>query len=118
MKNKLALIAFAIGAVAFVSGCDRRHENAPPPAPQAQAPAPPMVAGAVPYYYYPDVEVYYQPESRVYWWFGGGVWVSGPQPPSTIVLRDNARVMVNLNVSEPWRQHETVLRQHPRDKQR
>ncbi|MGD0651734.1 MAG: hypothetical protein ABSA97_11450 [Verrucomicrobiia bacterium] len=113
MKNKLALLAIAIGAVVLVSGCDQRRETTPPPAPQAQAPAPATVAVAVPYYYYPDVEVYYHPETKVYWWHGDGAWVSGPRPPSTIVLRDDARVTVNLNVSEPWRQHETVLKQHP-----
>lgn len=80
---------------------------------QAPAPGPTAVAVAVPYYYYPDVEVYYHPESRVYWWHGGGGWISGPQLPSTYVLREDARVTVNLNVAEPWRQHEAVLRQHP-----
>lgn len=106
MKNKLTLLAIAIGAAGFVSGCNQRRETAPPPTPQAQA-------VAVPYYYYPDVEVYYHPEAKVYWWHGGGGWVSGPRPPAPIVLRDDARVTVNLNGSEPWRQHEVVLKQHP-----
>ncbi|MGA2221372.1 MAG: hypothetical protein ABSH21_06285 [Verrucomicrobiia bacterium] len=109
MKNKLALLPIALGVAVLVSGCNQ----APPPAPQAQAAAPATVAVAVPYYYYPDVEVYYRPETKVYWWHGDGAWVSGPRPPSTIVLRDDARVTVNLNGSEPWRQHETVLKQYP-----
>jgi len=95
MKNKLALLPIALGVAVLVSGCNQ----APPPAPQAQAAAPATGAGAVPYYYYPDVEVYYRPETKVYWWHGDGAWVSGPRPPSTIVLRDDARVTVNLNGS-------------------
>ena len=118
MKSKLTLLASALGVAVLVSGCGRRRETAQPsPAPQAPAPAA-VLAQPVAYYYYPDVEVYYHPETRVYWWFDAGVWVSGPRPPSTIVLRDDARVTVNLNVSEPWRQHEAVLKQHPRSGRR
>jgi hypothetical protein len=123
MKNKLTLFPIALGVAVLVSGC----YQAPPPPPQTQAPAPQaqapvpapaQVVAAVPYYYYPDVEVYYHPETRVYWWHGDGRWDSGPRPPSTIVLKDDARVKVNLNTSEPWRQHETVVKQHPHGEKR
>jgi hypothetical protein len=117
MKSSLTLFVIALGVAVLVSGCGKKSETAQSPAPQAQAPAAApaeVLAQPVAYYYYPDVEVYYHPEARIYWWVDAGAWVSGPRPPSTIVLRDNARVMVNLNVAQPWRQHETVLRQHPR----
>ena len=117
MKSELIPVVIALGVAVLLGGCGKKNDKAQPPAPQAQAPAAApaaVLAQPVAYYYYPDVEVYYHPETRVYWWFDAGAWVSGPRPPSRIVLRDNARVQVNLNVSQPWRQHEVVLKQHPR----
>jgi len=129
MKSELTLLASALGVAVFVSGCYERRETAPPLPPQteapAAAPAPAQAAVSVvvqappvAYYYYPDVEVYYRPENKVYWWHDAGAWVSGPRPPSRIHLRDDGRLTVNLNVSEPWRQHDTVLKQHPRSRRR
>ena len=119
----VTLLAIAVGAVVLVSACATRREIPPPPAPQAQATAPdlaaalPTATGDVPYAYYYDVEVYYQPVIKIYWWFNGTVWVSGPRLPLTIVLREDARVMVNLHDTEPWKQHELVRKQHPHNGQ-
>lgn len=118
MKSKLTLLASAFGVAVFVSGCYQSRETAPPPPPETAAPAAVSVVVQAPpiaYYYYPDAEVYYRPENKVYWWHDAGAWVSGPRPPSRIVLRDDRRLRVNLNASEPWRQHDTVLKQHPRN---
>lgn len=126
MKNQLILLVSALGFAGLSSGCYQKSETsppAPPPPPQAEAPAvapapaPVSVVVQTPpiaYYYYPDAEVYYRPEARLYWWHDGGAWASGPRPPPRIVLRDDARFSVNLNVTEPWRQHDFVLKQHPR----
>jgi hypothetical protein len=110
-----SVASIAMSAVVLGGGCGK-HDTAPPPsaAPPAQAAVPPPAPPAYAYYYYPDVEVYYYPVTGVYWWFDGAVWISGPRPPPTILLRDSVRVSVNLNTAEPWRQHDVVIREHPR----
>ena len=123
-KNKFTLLAIVSSAVMLVSACAHHREIHPAPAPHAQiiapdlAPARPTATGDVPYAYYYDVEVYYQPVTKIYWWYGGGAWVSGPRLPVAFVLREDARVMVNLNDTEPWKQHEFIRKQHPRCEQR
>ena len=67
----------------------------------------------MPYVYYYEVEVYYQPVTKIYWWQNGVTWFSGPQLPLSFVLREAAQVLVNLNDTEPWKQHEFVRKQHP-----
>ncbi len=120
LNTKIALLTVILSAGVLVSACATRRVI-PSPAPQAQTIAPdsattlptPTATGDVPYAYYYDVEVYYQPVTKIYWWYSGGVWVSGPRLPLTFVLREDARVMVNLNDTEPWKQHEFVRKQHP-----
>ena len=108
-----SLVCIAVGVAALGGGCNKQVPPPPPP-PQGAYPPPPPGAPAYAYYYYPDVEVYYYPVTGVYWWFDGGVWISGPRPPPRFVLRDSLRVTVNLNTPEPWRQHDVVVREHPR----
>jgi len=93
-------------------GCERQPPPPPPP-PATEAPAPVAAPAPYAYYYYPDVEVYYYPVTGIYWWLDGGVWISGPRPPPRFVLRDDARVVVNLHGPEPWREHDFVVRQYP-----
>ena len=115
LENKLTLLAIAIGAVILASACAHNREILPPAPVIALglAPAHPTATGDVPYAYYYDVEVYYQAVTKIYWWYDGVVWVSGPQLPSSFALREDARVMVNLNDTEPWKQHEFVRKQYP-----
>lgn len=120
LTTKITLLTFALGAGVLGSACATRPAI-PPRAPEAQIIAPdsatplptPTATGDVPYAYYYDVEVYYQPVTKIYWWYSGGGWVSGPRLPLTFVLREDARVMVNLNDTEPWKQHEFIRNQHP-----
>ncbi len=60
------------------------------------------------YHYYPDVEVYYDHHRHVYYWHDHGTWVSGHAPPSSIVIRPEARVDIRLRATEPWREHHRV----------
>ena len=101
MKTKLPLLA--IGSALLLIGCyERPREHASSPA----------VEASYSYVYYPDAEVYYEPQRHVYFWADGGAWRSGPHVPGNIVLRSS--VTVKLNSSEPYRHHEEVRAQHPR----
>ena len=83
MSAKITLVSVAIGVTILISACER-HALA---VVQAPTPARLTVTVAVRGYYYPEVEVNYHPETRAYWWHGGGGWISGLQPPSIFVQR-------------------------------
>jgi hypothetical protein len=102
MKTKLPLLA--VGSALLLIGCyvDR-------PRGYVRSPA---VEASYSYVYYPDAEVYYEPQRHVYYWADGGAWRSGPRVPQNIVLRSSVRV--NLDSPEPYRHHEEVRAQHPR----
>src|SRR5690349_19687336 len=75
------------------------------------APAPPQPV-VYHYVYYPEEEVYFVPESRVYWYMDtNGQWISGPRVPEGISLG----VSVNLDVDarDPWRHHAVIVEKYP-----
>ena len=102
MKTKLTLLALASSLLLIGCYVDRPHGYARGPA----------VEPSYTYVYYPDAEVYYQPQRHVYFWADGGAWRSGPRVPPNIVL--HSHVTVALNSPEPYRHHEEVRAQHPR----
>jgi len=63
------------------------------------------------YVYYPEEEVYFVPETRVYWWSVGGEWRSGPRVPEGVTL--GANVKLDVDGRDPWRHHEVVIKQYP-----
>jgi hypothetical protein len=67
------------------------------------------------YMYYPEEEVYYVPETRVYWWADHGKWRSGPRMPDGIRL--GASVNLGVDAQEPWRHHDVIVKQYPHHKQ-
>lgn len=67
------------------------------------------------YAYYPEAEVYYYPARRVYYWNDGRTWRSGTRVPSNYVL--HSHVTVTLSSAEPYRHHDQVRTQYPRDRQ-
>jgi hypothetical protein len=84
MRIKLPLLV--IGSALLLSGCyytERPYGYGPGPA----------VESTYSYFYYPDVEVYYEPRRN-------------------IVLRSHVRV--DLDSPEPYRHHDEVRVQHPR----
>ncbi len=101
MKTQLSLIA--IGGALLFSGCYAGPRRARGPSPTMHA--------SYSYVYYPDAEVYYQPQRHIYFWAEGGTWRSGPRVPATFVL--SSRVTVNLNSPEPYQRHNEVRAQHP-----
>ena len=51
------------------------------------------------YVYYPEEEVYFVPETRVYWWTDDRGWYSGPRVPEGIVL--GASVNLDVDARDP-----------------
>jgi hypothetical protein len=54
------------------------------------------------YDYYPDADVYFYPEGRIYYWRHEGHWKSGPVLPDRYVLREERREHLHLRTREPW----------------
>jgi hypothetical protein len=71
------------------------------------APNPPVYN----YVYYPDDEVYFVPDTRVYWWRDHGEWRSGPRIPDGIRL--GASVNLRVDGRDPWRHHDVIIKQYP-----
>jgi hypothetical protein len=72
---------------------------------------PPPTPVVYEYVYYPEAQVYFVPTTRVYWWYAGGTWVSGPAVPRGIVLR--SRTILRVDAPEPWRHHEVIIQKFP-----
>ena len=64
------------------------------------------------YVYYPEEEVYFVPETRVYWWTDGTGWYSGPRVPASIRL--GASVNLDVDAPEPWHHHRLIIERFPR----
>ena len=67
------------------------------------------------YVYYPEEEVYFVPETSVYWWSVGGEWRSGPHVPEGITL--GANVKLDVDGRNPWQHHEVIRGKFPGHKQ-
>jgi len=57
------------------------------------------------YDYYPDGDVYFYPQARLYYWNDGGHWRSGQWLPPRYHLREEEREHLRLHSREPWREH-------------
>ena len=64
------------------------------------------------YVYYPEQEVYFVPETRVYWWSDGGEWRSGPRAPERVTL--GTSVNLDVDARDPWRHHDVIIQKFPR----
>jgi hypothetical protein len=102
MNTKLPLLA--IGSALLLIGCYTDHNRGYGRGPD--------VGVSYSYLYYPDAEVYYQPQRHVYYWNDGGAWRSGPRVPPNYVLRSH--VTVRLNSHEPYQYHDELRTQYPR----
>jgi len=54
------------------------------------------------YDYYPDINVYYLPEGRIYYWNENGHWVSGDKLPDKFDLRERKPQHLRHQGQEPW----------------
>ena len=66
------------------------------------------------YHYYPTTQVYYYPSARRYYWLEGREWRYGDRLPRYYVIRDNERVILDLDY-EPHRQHAKIKEMYPSD---
>jgi hypothetical protein len=64
------------------------------------------------YIYYPDAEVYFVPEKKVYYYLEGEKWVSAPKPPSGVVLVEKEKVRLDVDQPEPWTYHEKIVEKY------
>ncbi len=100
-----ALIAFAVagaGLVAPVASAD------PPP----WAPAHGWRAKHR-YVYYPSAEVYYAPETRMWFWLGGNGWQAGVSLPVALQgYVSTGGVSIDLDVDRPYLRNDYVVRHY------
>src|SRR5690348_17254251 len=106
----LGLLLLTSGAVILWGGCTYEEHR-----PYAYEPGP-YGPNYYAWYYYPDAEVYYEPNRQVYWWRDRDEWRSGPRAPGGIELRSHVRV--DIHEREPWRHHEEIRREYPRHERR
>ena len=65
------------------------------------------------YVYYPSAEVYYAPDTRMWFWLGGGGWQAGISLP--VALQGYVRVggvNIALDVDRPYLQNDYVVRHY------
>jgi hypothetical protein len=74
-------------------------------------PQPAPVGVVYHYVYYPEEEVYFVPETHVYWWAVGGEWRSGPRVPDNIKL--GANVKLDVDGRDPWQHHSVIHEKFP-----
>lgn len=84
----------------------------PPPAladPPPWAPAYGYRAKQYRYVYYPRYEVYYAPETQLWFWLDGGRWRAGASLPTGVVVAGVPGVSVVLGAERPYREHAYVV---------
>src|ERR1044071_5157729 len=62
------------------------------------------------YVYYPDAEVYFVPEKKVYYYLDGEKWVTVSKPPPNVVLMEKEKVTLDVDRAEPWTYHEEIVK--------
>lgn len=67
------------------------------------------------YVYYPEHQIYFAPETKVYYWKTGDRWESGATlPTESQVYVKTGGVELDLDAERPYERHEWVLK-HYRD---
>ena len=60
------------------------------------------------YVYFPELQVYLEPHSQLYFWFQDGAWYEGNVLPAGLSIDKQYFEFVELNTPKPWTQHVTV----------
>lgn len=64
--------------------------------------------------YHPNSQVYFEPYTKTYYWYGNGEWHSGSDIPQELrPLDDRIARIVKLQDFEPFNSHPFVVAQHP-----
>lgn len=67
------------------------------------------------YVYYPAYEVYYAPETRLWFWLdGGGGWRFGANLPTGAMVGGAPGVSIVLDTGRPYERHDYVVEQYGR----
>jgi len=67
------------------------------------------------YIYFGDHQIYYAPDTKVYYWQNGGRWESGAVlPPEDRAYVTTGGVDIDLDTERPYERHEWVVK-HYRD---
>lgn len=70
--------------------------------------------GTVPYYYFPDYDMYYDAGAGQYYYLNNGAWVtSGVVPYQGVDLNDAYMVELDRNVRRPWENNDYYARNYP-----
>ncbi len=64
------------------------------------------------YVYYPEAEVYYAPESRMWFWLSGGNWRFGASLPVEYRPYTTGGVSIVLEADRPYVQHTYVVERY------
>lgn len=72
------------------------------------------------YVYYPEREIYYAPESRLWFWIGDGDWRFGASLPVGYQQYTSGGVSIELGTERPYTEHVYVVEKYgkgPKHKQ-
>jgi hypothetical protein len=62
------------------------------------------------YVYYADHDIYYAPETKVYYWQANGAWTSGVVlPPEDQAYIRSKGIAIELDTDKPYTKHEYVI---------
>jgi hypothetical protein len=124
--KKIFLIIFALGGLSLLlnTGCsltigERQVAVQSPPPPPPAKPAPPPWAPAhgyrvkYVYYYYPEVQVYFDVGRRIYFYYQAGAWQVSANLPSGIRIIANEYVSLEMDVDRPYVHHHHVVKHYP-----
>ncbi|HET6402341.1 MAG TPA: hypothetical protein VFH95_13220 [Candidatus Kapabacteria bacterium] len=115
-KNKYHLPAFGmfatltiIGLSALASSCATTPASYSTPGWAAG-----VSDGTVPYYYFPDYDMYYDAGAGQYYYLNNGAWVtSAVVPYGGVDLNDAYMVELDRNVQRPWMNNDYYARNYP-----
>ncbi|NDY41624.1 hypothetical protein G3N55_01995 [Dissulfurirhabdus thermomarina] len=125
MEIRIVLrIGVLLVALAAVFGCRRAPAAFLPPPPLIVEPAP---AGEGPppwapahgrraryrYRYYPDVQVYFDVDRRIYFFLDAGAWRAAPAPPPGLHFDLSGYVELGMDTDLPYRFHGDVRAAYP-----
>lgn len=66
------------------------------------------------YVYYPAYEVYYAPETQLWFWLDGGRWRTGVSLPAGVVVGGVPGVSIVLDTGRPYEEHAYVVEHYGR----
>lgn len=64
------------------------------------------------YVYYPEREIYYAPESRLWFWLSGGDWRFGASLPAGYQQYTSGGISIELGSDRPYHEHGYVVREY------